>query len=88
MLRGPTSDSAITGVGDVFIMAMYHPTLGDCEMNNHVVDVDYEPDRSFAWEPEAGRGHPNQHADNQRWGQRWTFTLTPDGPDRTFVTET
>ena len=88
MLREVVSSSAISGVGDVFVMKMYFTELGFYEMNNHVVE--YEPDRRIGWEPEAGRGHPNADPEAERqarWGQRWSFELTPDGPDATIVTE-
>jgi len=87
-LRGATSSAMISGVGDVFVMKMYFPHLGDYEMNNHVVE--YEQDRRIGWEPEAGRGHPNAAPDSSeapRWGHRWSYQLTPDGPDATVVTE-
>ncbi len=87
-LRGAGSTAAISGVGDVFVMKMYFPHIGDYEMNNHVVE--YEQDRRIGWEPEAGRGHPNTAADSSeppRWGQRWSYQLTPDGPDATIVSE-
>jgi uncharacterized protein YndB with AHSA1/START domain len=87
-LRGAGSAAVISGVGDVFVMKMYFPHLGDYEMNNHVVE--YEQDRRIGWEPEAGRGHPNAAPDlpgSARWGQRWSYQLTPDGPDATIVTE-
>jgi hypothetical protein len=89
MLRGVVSGTTISGVADVFVMQMFFEELGDYQMINHVVE--YEPDRRIGWEPEAGRGHPNAEpaADRPaRWGQRWTFELTPDGPDATVVTET
>ena len=57
-------------------------------MINHVVE--HEPDRRIGWEPEAGRGHPNAEPEAERparRGQRWSFQLTPDGPDATVVTE-
>jgi hypothetical protein len=57
-------------------------------MNNHVVE--YEQDRLIGWEPEAGRGHPDAAPDSTepaRWGHRWSYQLTPDGPDATIVTE-
>jgi uncharacterized protein YndB with AHSA1/START domain len=88
MLRGAVSDTVISRAGDVFVMKMYYSELGDYEMNNHVVE--YEQDRRIGWEPEAGRGHPNAAPDSPepiRWGQRWSFQLTPDGPDATIVTE-
>ena len=88
MLRGAASDAVITGVGDVFTMRMYYSEHGNYEMNNHVVE--FEPDRRIGWEPEAGRGHPDTAPDSTaeaRWGHRWSFELTPDGPDATIVTE-
>jgi hypothetical protein len=88
MLRGLVSGTTISRVGDVFVMQMYFDELGDYQMINHVVE--YEPDRRIGWEPEAGHGHPNAEpaADRPaRWGQRWSFELTPDGPDATVVTE-
>jgi hypothetical protein len=87
-LRGAGSTAVISGVGDVFVMKMYFSHIGDYEMNNHVVE--YEQDRRIGWEPEAGRGHPNTASDSSeptRWGQRWSYQLTPDGPDATTVTE-
>jgi len=88
MLREVVSGTTICGVGDVFVMKMYFDELGDYQMINHVVE--YEPDHRIGWEPEAGRGHPNAEPGAERparWGQRWSFVLTPDGPDATVVTE-
>jgi len=87
MLRGSVTSAAISGVGDVFVMKMYFPALGEYEMNNHVVE--YELDRRIGWEPEAGRGHPDASAEaaRSRWGHRWSYELQPDGPDATIVTE-
>jgi RNA polymerase sigma-70 factor, ECF subfamily len=88
MLRGAVSTAVISGAGDVFVMKMYYSEIGDYEMNNHVVE--YEPDRRIGWEPEAGRGHPDAAPDSPspaRWGHRWSYQLTPDGPDATIVTE-
>ena len=85
-LRGAGSAAVISGVGDVFVMKMYFAALGDYEMNNHVVE--YERDRLVGWEPAAGRGHRDAVPDgDSRWGQRWAYELTPDGPDATVVTE-
>jgi hypothetical protein len=89
MLRGAASSMPISGIGDVFVMKMYYSQLGDYEMNNHVVE--YELDRRLGWEPEAGQGHPNAapaNSEQRRWGQRWSFALTPVGRDATIVTET
>jgi len=89
MLRKVVSGTTICGVGDVFVMKMYFEELGEYHMINHVVD--YEPNRRIGWEPEAGPGHPNAEPEatrQGRWGQRWSFELTPVGPDVTIVTET
>jgi hypothetical protein len=88
MLRAVVSGMAIGGVGDVFMMKMYFSELGDYHMINHVVE--FEPGRRIGWEPEAGRGHPNAEPGAERparWGQRWSYELTPQGPDATLVTE-
>jgi hypothetical protein len=88
MLRGAVTTSMITGVGDVFMMKMYYSRLGDYEMNNHVVE--FVPDRRITWEPAAGRGYPGVEPESPasaRWGHRWGFELTPDGPSATIVTE-
>jgi hypothetical protein len=83
MLRGATTDQAVTGVGDMFVMNMHFHTLGDYQMDNHVVE--FEPNTRIAWEPAAGAGHPQVGG---RVGHRWGFLLTPDGDDATIVTET
>jgi hypothetical protein len=88
MLRGAGSAAVISGVGDVFVMKMYFSRIGDYEMNNHVVE--YEPDRRIGWEPEAGPGHPATapgSSESARWGHRWSYQRTPDGPAATVVTE-
>ena len=88
MLRGAVSTAVISAVGDVFVMKMYYSGIGDYEMNNHVVE--YEPDRWISWEPAAGRGHPDAAPEGSapaRWGHRWSYQLTADGPDATIVTE-
>ncbi|MDQ2813340.1 MAG: polyketide cyclase [Actinomycetota bacterium] len=88
MLREVASGTVIRGVGDVFVMRMYFTELGDYHMINHVVE--FEPGRCIGWEPEAGPGHPNAEPGAEhpaRWGQRWSFELTPEGPDATLVTE-
>ncbi len=89
MLRGAASDGPVTGVGDVFVMRMYYSRLGDYDMNNHVVE--FERNRRIGWEPEAGDSYPDvesQDAAERRWGHRWSYELTPDGPGATIVTET
>jgi hypothetical protein len=83
-VRHPEFDGSqsLRGAGSTAVMKMYFSHLGDYEMNNHVVE--YEQDRRIGWEPEAGRGHPRA---GRSLGQRWSYQLTPDGPDAAVVTE-
>jgi uncharacterized protein YndB with AHSA1/START domain len=82
MLRPGANNDVIGGVGDVFVMKMYFPAMGDYEMHNRVVT--YQADQCIAWEP----GPPDPENTEQRNGSRWRFDLIPDGPDATVVTET
>jgi hypothetical protein len=82
MLRPGASNDVIGGVGDVFVMKMYFPAMGDYEMYNRVVA--YQADRCIAWEP----GPPDPEDAERRNGSRWRFDLVPDGLDATVVTET
>jgi hypothetical protein len=82
MVRGAVTGGPVHGVGDVFVMAMHFPALGDYQMENRVVE--YERDRRIGWEPAPGLGHPA--AGQPPAGHRWTFALAPDG-DATIVTE-
>jgi hypothetical protein len=82
MLRSAETSSIVTRKGDVFVMNMYFPALGDYQMDNYVVE--FEVDRRISWEPVAGKGHPEVGG---RLGHRWGYLLTPDGPDATVVTE-
>jgi uncharacterized protein YndB with AHSA1/START domain len=84
-LRGAAPGAVISGVGDVFVMRMHDPRIGDFEMNNYVVE--YEPARRVGWEPENGRGHPDAGTPGAGRWRRWSFELTPDGPKATTVTE-
>ena len=83
MVLGAVTDGPITAVGQTFVMKMQSRKWGDYEIDNHVVE--YDADRLIAWEPEAGRGHPNQG--KPRLGHRWAYRLTPEGADATVVTE-
>jgi hypothetical protein len=87
MLRGAVTTEPVTRVGDAFVMRMFFEAHGDYQMINHIVE--FEPDRLISWEPQAGQGHPSQGAgrSEERWGHRWSYQLTPDGPDATIVTQ-
>jgi uncharacterized protein YndB with AHSA1/START domain len=87
MLRPGVEAAPVSGVGDVFHMAMHNDEMGDYVMANHVIE--YEQDRRIAWEPvlaEASR--PEDAAaigDSAR--QTWGYVLAPAGPAATEVTE-
>src|ERR1700733_4373528 len=49
MLKPVSDDVVLTGVGDVFTIAMHNPEMGDYEMSNHVAE--FEPNRRISWEP-------------------------------------
>lgn len=90
MLRASTGTSAgavITGLGDVFTMAMHNDELGDYEMANHVVE--FEPGRRIGWEPVLKSSSRPEDQDDigQRAEYRWSYELTPLGDDETLVTE-
>jgi uncharacterized protein YndB with AHSA1/START domain len=85
MLREGASNPIVSGLGDVFVMKMNNPHMGDYEMDNHVVE--FEADRRIGWEPVAHgetRGVETPH----RNGSKWVYSLSPEGPDATVVTET
>jgi hypothetical protein len=89
MLRGAVDDSAISRVGDVFLMKMYFEPLGDYVMINRVVQ--YKPDRRIEWEPAPGDAASAQDGAftiGVSPGHRWCFDLEPDGEGATIVTET
>jgi hypothetical protein len=85
MLRQGASSAVVSGLGDVFVMKMHNSQMGDYEMDNHVVE--FEANRRIGWEP-ALHGTSRQEESSLRNGSRWLFTLDPDGPDATIVTET
>ncbi|KIF66013.1 ketosteroid isomerase [Streptomyces sp. AcH 505] len=77
-IRGPESQSVITGVGDVFVMGMHNDMFGDYTTENHVVV--YEPGRAVGWAPGQSGDRP--------LGQRFVWRLEPLGDNRTQVTQT
>jgi uncharacterized protein YndB with AHSA1/START domain len=85
MLQPGAPSATVVGIGDVFVMKMKHPKIGDYEMDNYVVS--YERDRRIGWEPWM-HGEPRDADSPHRNGSRWMFELASDGPDVTVVTET
>lgn len=72
----------VTGAGQVFRMAMYHPNHpnGDYEMANRVQVFD--PPHAIAWEPGQDA---NGDGTLQFGGWVWRYDLTPLGPSETRV---
>lgn len=87
MLRG-SPGPAVTGVGDVFNMAMHNEEFGDNEMENHVVA--FEADRIIGWEPvlKAASGTDAEADIGVHNGVRWAYELQPVDERTTRVTET
>jgi len=80
-LRGSEFDGELRSVGDEFLMRMWYEQFGDYVMRNVVVE--FEPDRRIGWAPVR-----RDIEDDEDWEHRWIFTLDPEGPDATTVTET
>lgn len=85
MVRASMHPTLITAAGQVFVIQMENRALGVYEMDNHVVE--FSADRAIAWEPVAGRGHPDHGTADESWHHVWGYRLEPNGPDATLVTE-
>ncbi|HLW45797.1 MAG TPA: SRPBCC family protein [Acidimicrobiales bacterium] len=88
MVKCALTTQPVAGVGDVFVMAMHNAEMGDYEMTSQVVE--YEPDRTIAWEPvlTAATREEDKDGIGEPAHYRWSYTLTPDGENVTVVTET
>lgn len=75
MLQADVTSRPISGVGQVFTMAMRYPSLGDYRTENHVLE--FEPDRRIVWTT-AREGRPPA-------GVQWGWTLEAVGPQETRV---
>jgi uncharacterized protein YndB with AHSA1/START domain len=88
MVRSALPAVRIAGVGEDFLMAMHNEEMGDYQMRNRVVE--YEEGVRLTWEPVLAAA--SREEDKAEIGDeahhRWGFTLAPDGPGRTVVTET
>lgn len=87
MVREARPPVRVTAVGDTFLMEMHNEEMGAYEMDNHVVEL--VVGSRIVWEPVLAAA--SREEDRAEIGaeahHRWGFTLTPDGPDRTIVTE-
>jgi hypothetical protein len=87
MLRGGIEAAGVSGVGDMFRMAMHNDEMGDYEMDNLIVE--YEQDRRIAWQPVVARVSRPEYEDaiSNSALQRWGYVLVPAGSEATEVTE-
>lgn len=76
-LRAAPDAAPITGAGDEFVMQLHADHIGSYRSRSVVVR--YEPDRAIAWSP-GPIGEPP-------FGHTYTYTLEPDAPGRTRVTQ-
>ncbi|SEH77099.1 Polyketide cyclase / dehydrase and lipid transport [Mycolicibacterium rutilum] len=83
-VREPLDGRRLTGVGQIFRMAMYHSNFGGMhyEVANRV-EV-FEPPRAIAWLP----GQGGDDADLQFGGWFWRYDLEPVDRNTTKVTLT
>jgi hypothetical protein len=86
-VRGAKDDDRITGAGQVFRMAMYHPNAnfpsGDYETAN-LVEV-FDAPRAIGWKP--GVESP-ETGELSFGGWLWRYDLDATGPSETTVTLT
>ena len=78
-------DQRLTGSGQIFRMAMYHPNHpdGSYEMANQVIE--FEPPHVISWKP----GHRSPATGELKLGGWiWRYELTDLGPGQTKVTLT
>jgi uncharacterized protein YndB with AHSA1/START domain len=83
-VRRPLDDRPLTGAGQVFRMAMYHPNHpdGTYQMANRVET--FEPPNAIAWKP----GQEGDDGGLGFGGWFWRYDLTAVGPSETSVTLT
>jgi uncharacterized protein YndB with AHSA1/START domain len=79
MLRGTEDTTALSGVGDEFIIDMNNQILGDYKMKNTVVA--YEKDRTIGWAPMLypEDGYTDKIGDMKAGGHTFTWHLEPEG---------
>ena len=82
-VRDSPDGQRLTGSGQIFRMAMYHPNHpdGSYEMANQVLA--FEPPRAISWQP----GYVSPATGKLEFGGWiWRYDLTQLGPDETKVT--
>jgi uncharacterized protein YndB with AHSA1/START domain len=82
-VRDSVDDQPLTGSGEIFRVAMYHPNHpdGDYEMSNQVLE--FEPPRVISWRP----GYVSSPTGELEFGGWvWRYDLAQLCPDMTEVT--
>ncbi len=77
-VRSARAPVPVTAVGERFCMAMYREDRGGDYETDNVVTT-YEPDRAIGW----ATTYPGQ----EPLGYTYTYLLSPDGDERTVVTQ-
>lgn len=79
MLRGVEGATAISGVGDQFVMNMENEALGNYQMKNTVTA--FEQDRTIGWSPALHPidGYSDKLGDVRAEGHSYTWKLEPEG---------
>jgi hypothetical protein len=83
-VREPVDGQPLTGAGQVFRMAMYHPNANFSDGNYQVanrVEV-FDPPNAISWKP----GTEADDGSLVFGGWVWRYDLTPTGPSETEVT--
>lgn len=83
-VREPLDQDAITGVGQIFGMEMFHSNHPDGHYRMHNRVEVFEDGRALAWQP--GQYGPDGEVGYGGWS--WRYDLAADGPDATDVTLT
>lgn len=78
LLRAAPTAVPIRAVGDAFVMELYSERTG--AYRSRSVVVRFEPDRAVGWSPGP--------VDEEPFGHTYTYTLEPEDPARTRVTQT
>jgi hypothetical protein len=87
MLRSAADNQIISKVNDVFFMSMTQWHMGNCVMENHVVE--FVQDRRVAWEPVSQKSENGDFDSDgkSREPRSWGWQLEPLSEESTRVTE-
>ena len=84
-VRGSLDGARITAAGQVFRMAMYHPSRSDGNYEIANLVVVYDEPHAIAWKPGT---ESRESGELSFGGWTWRYDLEATGPSRTMVTLT